>query len=94
MGEDNTIEQIKRDVARVLEDVASLRQDVSTKGYARLEEMKHDAEKKLDMAREQMAQKAKRIDEYAHEKPWVAAGVAAAVGAIVGSLMIWKKRNR
>ena len=94
MDKENTTEQIKEDVSKLVKDIAGIREDLSSKGTAKLEEMKSQAEEKMSEAKERVVTKAKKVDEYAHEKPWVAAGLAAAIGALVGSLVAWSKRDR
>ncbi len=98
---DTTIEQREKLVADLkavitdAEELLSLTADQAGEGAAKLRErvqtrLAH-ARERLAVAQEQVVERAKAAghaaDDYVHDKPWQAIGVAAAVGVVVGLLI-------
>jgi ElaB/YqjD/DUF883 family membrane-anchored ribosome-binding protein len=94
MFEESTTEQLKKDVARLMEDMARLRRELRQTGTASLEAWREEAETALHGAGEEARRKAERLDQYVREQPWVAAGVAAAVGAVLAALLAGGRKRR
>lgn len=94
MSDDTITKELQEDVARLVDDLKSLRRELGASGRAGLEHLRDEAKEKIATAREQASEKFKQVDTYAHEKPWVAAGVAAAAGAVLGAVLLtWRNRR-
>ncbi len=79
------------DAEELLKATASQTGERITAARARAEETLKSAKVRLADAQEAMLDKAKEAakeaDEYVHDNPWKAAGLAAAVGLLVGALI-------
>jgi ElaB/YqjD/DUF883 family membrane-anchored ribosome-binding protein len=79
------------DAEELLKATASQTGERITAARARAEETLKSAKVRLADAQEAMLDKAKEAareaDEYVHDNPWKAAGIAAAVGVLVGALI-------
>lgn len=98
---DTTIEQREKlvtDLKAVIsdaEELLSLTAGQAGEGAAKLRERVQmrlaQARERLAVAQEQVVERAKAAghaaDDYVHDKPWQAIGVAAAVGVVVGLLI-------
>jgi ElaB/YqjD/DUF883 family membrane-anchored ribosome-binding protein len=93
MFEESTTEQLKKDLGRLMDDVASLRREFRQTGASSLEAWRDDASAKLQSARQELGAHGERVDRYVREQPWMAAGIAAAVGAVLGILLGGGKRR-
>jgi len=92
MFDDNTVKKIQEDISALVNDMSSLRREIGSKGSAKVEELRADASQRLSNVRDQAADKAKSVDRYAHEQPWIAAAVAVAVAVVVTA--IFQRRGR
>lgn len=79
------------DAEELLKATASQTGERITAARARAEDTLRSAKVRLADAQEAMLDKAKEAareaDEYVHENPWKAAGIAAAVGVLIGALI-------
>ena len=79
------------DAEELLKATASQTGERITAARARAEETLKSAKVRLADAQDEMMEKAKyaakETDAYVHENPWKAAGVAAAVGVLIGALI-------
>ena len=79
------------DVEELLKATASQTGERITAVRAKAEENLKVAKTRLDDAQEALVEKAKLVakdtDVYVHENPWKAAGIAAAVGVLIGALI-------
>ena len=79
------------DAEELLKATASQTGERITAARARAEETLKSAKVRLADAQEAMLDRAKEAakeaDEYVHDNPWKAAGLAAAVGLLVGALI-------
>lgn len=79
------------DAEELLKATASQTGERISAARARAEETLKSAKVRLADAQEAMLDKAKEAareaDEYVHDNPWKAAGIAAAVGVLVGALI-------
>jgi ElaB/YqjD/DUF883 family membrane-anchored ribosome-binding protein len=93
-----TKEQLIADFNVVIADAEALLKATASQGGEKLAEVRAKAEESLRVvkarmldAQEEMLLKAKAAaratDEYVHENPWNAVGVAAAVGLVLGYLI-------
>jgi ElaB/YqjD/DUF883 family membrane-anchored ribosome-binding protein len=76
---------------KLLRAVASGREQVTGDFRARMEKNLHDAKVRLQDLEETMVEKgkvaARATDEFVHDHPWQAIGVAAGVGFLIGWLL-------
>lgn len=93
MFEGDPQEKIKRDLRRLADDVAQLREGMMNNSREGLEHMRDTAREQFDTARQEVQAKAKEVDTYVKANPWLAAGIAAAVGIVLGALLTHKKRR-
>ena len=56
------------------------------------EAWKAEAKRKWDHTKQMASERGHQVDEYAHENVWKTVGIAAAVGAVVGSLLMKRRR--
>ncbi|HLD25455.1 MAG TPA: hypothetical protein VJC05_00235 [Candidatus Andersenbacteria bacterium] len=82
MFEANPFEQIKRDLKRLVDDVAELRGNLSRQSTASLSSLQDDAKAGL-----------RKAEEYTRSKPWAATGIAAAIGATLALLLTHRKHR-
>lgn len=79
------------DAEELLKATASQTGERITAARARAEETMKAAKVRLAEAQDAMLDKAKyaakETDAYVHENPWKAAGIAAAVGVLIGALI-------
>lgn len=87
MFEGDPQENIKRDLRRLVDDVGHLRQALLSGKRADVEHFKDAAHEQFDRARQEVTAKAKAVDQYVKESPWVVVGIAAAIGVVVGLLV-------
>jgi ElaB/YqjD/DUF883 family membrane-anchored ribosome-binding protein len=82
---------VVNDAEELLKATASQTGERITAARARAEETLKSAKIRLADAQEAMLERAKEAakeaDEYVHDNPWKAAGLAAAVGLLVGALI-------
>lgn len=95
---ENLSDEVIADFKEVVENAEALLKATSNQGGEKLAEIRTKAEKSLKVARARMTEAqeallvrtqkaAKATDVYVHENPWQAAGVAAAVGVMIGLLI-------
>jgi ElaB/YqjD/DUF883 family membrane-anchored ribosome-binding protein len=91
-------ERVVDDFATVLRDVEDLLKKAGQETGDRAHELRAEAESKLLAAKYRLREledqfvarsraAAKHADDYVHESPWMAIGVAAAVGFVAGLLL-------
>lgn len=85
-------DQIIKDAKKLAADVALYLSGTGAGVRERTHELKEAAQRELEVARQTAMRKAKQVNEAAHENPWVAAGIAAAVGALAA--LFFSRRNR
>ena len=82
------IKNVISDAEEMLSATADQAGEKATKLRARIQARLHDAKLRLVDAEEALLAKtkaaARATDEYVHESPWTAIGVAAAVGVLIG----------
>jgi len=93
MFEGDPQENLKRDLRRVADDIAAMRQALAEGNRETVEHFKETAHERLQEASRQAKEKAQEVDEYVRENPWLAAGVAAAAGIVLGALLGRGKRR-
>ncbi len=93
MREEETNARIREDISLLAENVASLWRELHAKGRTELEHARNEALGTIASARNMAARKARDLDAYAHEKPWMVVGVAAAAGAMLSAIVMLRKRR-
>ncbi|MDO9282526.1 MAG: DUF883 family protein [Methylotenera sp.] len=97
-GSDVTKEQLISDFKVVISDAEALIKATASQGGEAFASLRAKTEESLAVAKEKMADAqealiekskvaAQATDDYVHENPWRAVGVAAGVGLIVGLLI-------
>jgi len=97
-GTDVTKEQLIADFKVVIADAEALIKATASQGGVAVTNLRVKAEESLAVAKEKIADAqvalaekgriaAKATDDYVHEKPWHAVGVAAGVGLVIGLLI-------
>lgn len=85
------LKSLVADAEELLRATASQAGDKVSAARERIQDSLHTAKVKLAEAEDLVVQKGKQAarvtDEYVHENPWYAVGVAAGVGLIVGLLI-------
>ena len=95
---DSTITTARNDLKALVRDAQALFDEATGAGGAKAEELRSKGMKMLDHAitrahdlQDAAVQKGRKIahdtDEYVHEYPWRAIGIAGAVGLLVGMLI-------
>ncbi len=98
ISEEVTSEQLIADFKVVVSDAEALLKATANQGGEKLAETRARVEESLRRAKARLAEAqealvlktkaaAKATDEYVHENPWQAVGVAAGIGLLVGWLM-------
>lgn len=93
-----TKEQLIQDFKVVIADAEALIKATANQGGEAVSNLRAKAEESLTVAKEKLADAqdaliekgrvaAKATDDYVHEKPWNAVGIAAGVGLLVGLLI-------
>jgi len=93
-----TKEQLIKDFKVVIADAEALIKATANQGGEAVSNLRAKAEESLTVAKEKLADAqdaliekgrvaAKATDDYVHEKPWNAVGIAAGVGLLVGLLI-------
>jgi ElaB/YqjD/DUF883 family membrane-anchored ribosome-binding protein len=93
-----TKEQLIRDFKVVIADAEALIKATANQGGEAVANLRVKAEESVAVAKEKLAEAqdalvekgriaAKATDDYVHEKPWHAVGIAAGVGLVVGLLI-------
>ena len=93
-----TKEQLIADFNVVVADAEALLKATANQGGEKLAEVRAKAEESLKVAKARLLEAqdaliaktreaARATDEYVHEKPWNAIGVAAGIGLLIGFLM-------
>jgi ElaB/YqjD/DUF883 family membrane-anchored ribosome-binding protein len=93
-----TKEQLIADFNVVVADAEALLKATANQGGEKLAEVRAKAEQSLRVAKSRMLEAqdaliaktkeaAKATDEYVHEKPWNAIGIAAGLGLLIGYLI-------
>ncbi|MEK9826252.1 MAG: DUF883 family protein [Methylotenera sp.] len=93
-----TKEQLISDFKVVIADAEALIKATANQGGEAVSNLRAKAEESLAVAKEKLADAqdaliekgrvaAKATDDYVHEKPWNAVGIAAGVGLLVGLLI-------
>jgi ElaB/YqjD/DUF883 family membrane-anchored ribosome-binding protein len=93
-----TKEQLVNDFKVVIADAEALIKATANQGGEAVSHLRAKAEESLAVAKEKLADAqdaliekgrvaAKATDEYVHEKPWNAVGIAAGIGLLVGLLI-------
>jgi ElaB/YqjD/DUF883 family membrane-anchored ribosome-binding protein len=93
-----TKEQLIRDFKVVIADAEALIKATANQGGEAVANLRVKAEESVAVAKEKLAEAqdalvekgriaAKATDEYVHEKPWHAVGIAAGVGLVIGLLI-------
>ena len=79
---------LKDDVQELLKATASVVGDKASEARSRVQDSLKVAQEKLAIAQESIRAKGKEAvaatDEYVHENPWSAVGIAAGVGFLLG----------
>lgn len=82
---------ITRDFQNVVSDAQELLKTVQSEGESRLSDAKGKLQAKLGQVQASVQDGAKAAvegtDTYVRKNPWIAVGVSAAVGAVIGFLM-------
>ncbi|HEX7113968.1 MAG TPA: hypothetical protein VF193_02450 [Steroidobacter sp.] len=83
------MEHLRRDLYAVARDAEALLKATADLTNDRVQEVRARTEKSLQQALEHLSQNrlrsvARRTDTYAREQPWAVAGLAAAVGVLIG----------
>lgn len=97
-GSDITKEQLISDFKVVIADAEALLKATASQGGEAFASLRAKTEKSLAVAKEKMADAqdaliakskaaAKVTDEYVHDKPWQAVGIAAGIGLVIGLLI-------
>jgi ElaB/YqjD/DUF883 family membrane-anchored ribosome-binding protein len=95
---DVTTDQLVADLKTVMEDAEALLKATSTLTGEKIQQVRERAEESLRQAKarlseveEEAMRRAREIadaaDEYVHENPWQAVGIAAGIGLVVGLLL-------
>ena len=88
-------EKIVQDARRLAEDVSSLArgeaQELSRAVRDDVDAMTDQAAQAYQQAKKTAKKKAQEVDTLAHEKPWAAVGIAAALGVVVGAILTRRK---
>ena len=93
-----TKEQLISDFKVVIADAEALIRATANQGGEAVSNLRAKAEESVAVAKEKMAEAqdalvekgriaAKATDDYVHEKPWHAVGIAAGVGLVIGLLI-------
>lgn len=93
-----TKEQLIRDFKVVIADAEALIKATANQGGEAVANLRVKAEESVAAAKEKLAEAqdalvekgriaAKATDDYVHEKPWHAVGIAAGIGLVVGLLI-------
>jgi ElaB/YqjD/DUF883 family membrane-anchored ribosome-binding protein len=93
MFEGDPQENLKRDLRRVADDIAAMREALLEGKREHVERFKETAKERFTEASQQARAKAHEVDSYVHENPWLAAGIAAAAGIVLGALLGRGKRH-
>ena len=93
MFEGDPQENLKRDLRRVADDIAAMRQALLEGKRESVERWRETAKQRFVDARREAQLKAEEVDTYVHANPWLAAGVAAAAGIVLGALLRRGKRH-
>jgi ElaB/YqjD/DUF883 family membrane-anchored ribosome-binding protein len=91
-------DKLLQDFNEVVSDAEQLLKAVAASGGDKAQALRQNVEEKLEVARkrlvelehqvmEQARAAAHNADEYVHDKPWQAVGIAAAGGALLGILL-------
>ena len=87
-------QKLMDDLSAVVNDAEELLKATATQTGERITAVRARTEESLRSAKEQLAEaqvaladKAKEIDAYVHENPWKTAGIAAAVGVLIGAII-------
>lgn len=86
-------DQIIEDAKRLATDVAAYLSEKRSEMPGRVEDIRAAARDKFGEAKDMARQGAARVDELVRENVWVTAGIAAAVGAVIGLLVSRSKRD-
>jgi ElaB/YqjD/DUF883 family membrane-anchored ribosome-binding protein len=92
MFETDPNDQFKRDLRRLADDLSELKSYWLGGSRMPLEKIKNEAKYKWEQATKEIQAKAKQTDQYVHDRPWAAVGIAAALGSLLGLLLF--KRHR
>lgn len=95
---ESTINTARNDLKSLVRDAQALFDEAASAGGVKAEELRDKGMKMLDHAlsrahdlQEAAVQKGRKIahdtDDYVHEHPWRAIGVAGAVGVLIGMLI-------
>lgn len=95
---ENLSDDVIADFKAVVDNLEEMLKETSNQGGEKLAEMRTKAEKSLRIAKVRMEEAqealivrtkaaAKETDDYVHENPWQAAGIAAAIGVVLGVLI-------
>ncbi len=93
MFEGDPHENLKRDLRRLADDMAQLKDAFMSGKRESLEHWRDTAKERFDGARNQANAKAHEVDVYVKENPWMAAGLAVAAGVVLGALLGKSKRR-
>ncbi|MEN9765745.1 MAG: hypothetical protein RL397_1700 [Pseudomonadota bacterium] len=95
---DHTTETLRRDVQTLIQDAKILFNDASALGSEEAEDLRRKGTSLLHRALDRLStiehtalragrEFASGTNQYVHEKPWVAVGLATGVGVLVGMLI-------
>jgi ElaB/YqjD/DUF883 family membrane-anchored ribosome-binding protein len=95
---DHSTETLRRDVQTLIQDAKTLFSDASALGSEEAEDLRRKGTSLLHKALEGLAtlehnalragrDLANGTNQYVHEKPWMAVGISAGVGILVGMLI-------
>jgi ElaB/YqjD/DUF883 family membrane-anchored ribosome-binding protein len=94
----STKEQLASDFREIMDDVESLLANGANRADGEVEALRERIQRRLQSAKhrvgdlqhdaaEQMRRAADATDDFVHGRPWQAAGVAAALGVVIGMLI-------
>lgn len=82
-----TLERVKGDLQRLKSDLAELAAETNDRFHVSAEHASERMRETAAAVKQSVTEKGKRADQFAHENPWVVAGVAAVVGMLLSSLL-------
>ena len=85
--------QLKRTTGRAAGELSDKAEEYMKTAHDYYDDLSGRAKEEWERVREGAKVKGKELDQYAHEKPWQTAGIAAAIG-FAAALLMSSKRDR